>query len=1455
MSDGPIMLTQAERGAYAHFFALADPSSTGVVSGSNAVSFFALSGLPSPVLGSIWELSDRDNNGFLTPAHFSIALRLIGHAQAGKVITEDLARHAPPIPTFKGISLPPHLAAANNTAAASPIAPPSRTSSTMVQPQLTGGSAVGGQATLNVIPPEYRARYARIFAGAGPQGGLLDGEKAKEVFVKSKLPFDKLGAIWNLADTKARGMLDLTDFTIGMHFIQCTMNGSLTSIPSTLPAGLYEKAANTASGAPGTPSAAVPLTAQNTGGSASGFVPRQMTGAGASRFGAPPGSPVPSTIRSPPQQPSILQAQRTGNASFGGAQPTTGPGGWVVSAAEKSKADQFFDGLDQDNKGVLEGQAAVPFFMQSGLGEAVLAHVWDLSDITQSGTLTRDEFAVAMHLINQKLTGSELPQELSPNVIPPSLRGQHLPQAVNPQQTDTQKDLFSLLDDDVDLPVSTASAFATHVPTSSNRSQAPPAAAVADPSKGAFDGAFDDDFLGGKPAQLSSPSAQKQASKAVPFSTASPGVLSAQPTGVSTPGGGGSGIRNIPPVNDASTEAANHRLALESTQRSLTDLETSKADLTKNVDADANNITDLTTRLETVRVRHQTETEAVTALKQRYTSQAAELKRLREESVREESELSRLKAEKDEVEQALMNDREDVREMKRLVGERTRERESLKAEIEKLKKDSRQQKGLLAISKKQLAQSENDVAKTQQELEQSKVQSTQEHDKQEHAAHGEVALASQQTEPAREEVTSPALSVRSTNPFDRASPAPSGAAPHKGAAAALGGAMAGGAIAAGVGSTAFASHNADHDDEKSVEDHAGLALQKADDNDPFGVGGAQPTSQGQPAQGRPSTDDAFSGFNDQFVPEGHAASAGPQMDRAQNESFDDAFADMNEPPKTAPSDAAAPAPITSEDHLKHMGEEKAPGGIDDAASVPSSFAAAEKGTSDVPPLHSAINDEGVSQSALQSNDLRASSASAATSPQGIEAAATDAQGFTTTKGAATSGFEKGKAPVAEANEDGGESSEDDNEGPEDIDAAAGKRFGDLRPAQSYNTAIGEEPQTEEPLNTSTGASDRFPDIENDATAGETQSYETPAPAPAFSAPDTTSAPLEPSLSVTGTGASDADAFHDAASETNVPLGSGFVQGHERFATAKENVDAPSTGSSQQRSVSPAKARRAPPAIPSRSGTSALGDTAPQAINAGPFTGMTGEEAGAGAAPASNNPMDDFDAAFEDLGPPNGGAGTGFGSSAGAGDTSQTSAPGFDDTFGEADGFDFVPSFSTNNIAGQAGGNAYPDAFNKSSVPKVSAPEASTGAGAFDGFDSAFDASAFEPAGGGAVSSASVPAGQATNPSSGAGSGFSFDDAFVPAEMISTGTSSPTGAGDYRPTLPPRRETRPSDTTTATAASHAPASTGEPSSALADDAGPVKQLCQMGFTRPDVIKALERSNYRTEKALERLLAQT
>ena len=54
-------------GPYKTLFAAADSDELGVLTGDVAVTFFARSNLPTAVLGEIWQIADKDNNGFLTP--------------------------------------------------------------------------------------------------------------------------------------------------------------------------------------------------------------------------------------------------------------------------------------------------------------------------------------------------------------------------------------------------------------------------------------------------------------------------------------------------------------------------------------------------------------------------------------------------------------------------------------------------------------------------------------------------------------------------------------------------------------------------------------------------------------------------------------------------------------------------------------------------------------------------------------------------------------------------------------------------------------------------------------------------------------------------------------------------------------------------------------------------------------------------------------------------------------------------------------------------------------------------------------------------------------------------------------------------------------------------------------------------------------------------------------------
>jgi hypothetical protein len=60
--------------------------------------------------------------------------------------------------------------------------------------------------------------------------------------------------------------------------------------------------------------------------------------------------------------------------------------------------------------------------IKSKLPNAVLGKIWKLADVDKDGMMDADEFALAMHLINIKLDGHELPTELPAHLVPPSKR-------------------------------------------------------------------------------------------------------------------------------------------------------------------------------------------------------------------------------------------------------------------------------------------------------------------------------------------------------------------------------------------------------------------------------------------------------------------------------------------------------------------------------------------------------------------------------------------------------------------------------------------------------------------------------------------------------------------------------------------------------------------------------------------------------------------------------------------------------------------------------------------------------------------------------------------------------------------------------------------------------------------------------------------------------------------------
>jgi epidermal growth factor receptor substrate 15 len=656
MSTATFSLTSPETALVNQIFSTFDSQKLGVLTGDVAVKAFSGANLPPTVLREIWTISDEDNKGWLSRRGVSIAVRLMGWAQKGEKVSKDLLGRPGPLPIIEGLSL----VSKQHSGLSSSRSPP--------------------PASLPPLTPQDRAKFHGLFYQANPQNGLISGEKAREIFLKSKLSNDQLLQIWNLADTQDRGILDITDFTIGMYFIQAVMSRQLSVIPMSLPPGLRQQAA-------GNPQ---PSGSQLSGSSGSfspvsstfqkSPVPQQYTGQNTLQpnyTGVSPSHKVPPTI---PPRP-------TGLALFG-TNPFPPPIAvqWDVTAAEKATADRFFDELDPQKRGYIEGDVAVPFMLKSNLPGEDLARVWDLADLDNNGHLTRNGFAIAVHLIQKKLTGQDIPAVLPPTLVPPSVRNNltanaaSLSPVLQHRAPEHVNDLFSF-DDTPSAPVQTAEGPNTLQPQGTGQKLPaflPPRAsrhAVSDPfSPSATQhhdllGDVDDD------GKVSSP------------------------------------------LQDKSAEIGNAQNQLNSTNRSLEALKNERVPVEQLLAEQAVQLATLQTQLSSSKASYDAEFKLLANLKERQTNQFNEIQKLREELIHAESNLSAIRVEKAEIEGVFLRDKEEARELHGKMVAVGQEADRLRQELEKVKKEAKQQKGLLAIAKKQLSAKEAEKAKVEKELE------------------------------------------------------------------------------------------------------------------------------------------------------------------------------------------------------------------------------------------------------------------------------------------------------------------------------------------------------------------------------------------------------------------------------------------------------------------------------------------------------------------------------------------------------------------------------------------------------------------------------------------------------------------------------------------------------------------------------------------------------------------
>ncbi|KXJ20834.1 epidermal growth factor receptor substrate 15-like 1 [Exaiptasia diaphana] len=223
-----------------------------------------------------------------------------------------------------------------------------------------------------LVKPSEKLKYDGIFENLKPVNGYLPGDKVKPVLLNSKLPLDVLGRVWDLSDIDRDGMLDADEFAVAMHLVYKALEGEI--VPLSIP-------------------------------------PRLL----------PPSKRTLQNPSSAPQSPSLkIPLSGTSPVSLG---QSVSKDTWVVSPSEKLKFEGMFINVDKDGDGLVSGEQVKDVFMQSGLPQPVLAHIWGLCDINNSGTLNAEQFILAMYLVQQKVKGVDVPHALTPEMIPPSMRG------------------------------------------------------------------------------------------------------------------------------------------------------------------------------------------------------------------------------------------------------------------------------------------------------------------------------------------------------------------------------------------------------------------------------------------------------------------------------------------------------------------------------------------------------------------------------------------------------------------------------------------------------------------------------------------------------------------------------------------------------------------------------------------------------------------------------------------------------------------------------------------------------------------------------------------------------------------------------------------------------------------------------------------------------------------------
>eukprot|EP00029_Vermamoeba_vermiformis_P010775 TRINITY_DN574_c0_g2_i1.p1 TRINITY_DN574_c0_g2~~TRINITY_DN574_c0_g2_i1.p1 ORF type:complete len:670 (+),score=233.70 TRINITY_DN574_c0_g2_i1:40-2049(+) len=403
-----VQLDQQEREVYDYLFNAVDSDHDGQLKTSDVVELLRKTSIPQLTLAQIWELVNPSIPQSPSRDDFYLALRLCVLFQSGKPLSVDEATN-PAVqhgfPNFSGIQLPPRRFASQPSA---------------------GTDASGFNWNMTEHLTKYRALFPQYDTD---RDGYISGLEAKQqIFEKTTISKEDLITLWELADTDKDGRLNLREYLLAMGLTYARLKGQ--PLPRVVPAALVQSI-QTVLSQPDTPSL-------------SAYSSPSLNVFSTNPLGSNPtpggiGSPLTSFSSSSLSLPALGSTPTLGSFSTMGSVGTMGSMGstgssmttpsfqpstsgnltdvWNIPSDKQELYEEMFAKIDLEETGKIESHMAMDIFGKQGMGFGAVGQIWAIADADKDDQLSLIEFCIAMHLVDMKKQGMELPVVLPNNLL------------------------------------------------------------------------------------------------------------------------------------------------------------------------------------------------------------------------------------------------------------------------------------------------------------------------------------------------------------------------------------------------------------------------------------------------------------------------------------------------------------------------------------------------------------------------------------------------------------------------------------------------------------------------------------------------------------------------------------------------------------------------------------------------------------------------------------------------------------------------------------------------------------------------------------------------------------------------------------------------------------------------------------------------------------------------------